>query len=307
MEKDIDLTGVDPARWPEIRRRAVLLDEYVGLKERPLGVRREYADRMGLSLSHFMQVVKIWRGSRSAAHLPGARSKVGIAKPRRLPPRTIEMVQGTIRDLGPMARRVTVIAEVQRRAATMGIDPPSNSTITGFLSDARADMNGPADLEPEILIDDCSLKLPVASGNSVVMPRVLMAMRLPEREILDLEVSFDPDEAPSAAVLADKLSARMDATARVLPKRAPHLDPAIGMAIGAQTDSPTGAPTLNRVLGAKLGDIDVVYQLSKARASESLLNARHSRRIGPVDAINAIRRAVVAHNDKVAGRDTATA
>ncbi len=307
MEKDIDLSGVDPARWPEIRRRAALLDEFVGLTDRPVGLRQEYADRMGMSLSHFMQVVKIWRGGRSAAAIPGARSKVGVAKRRRLPARTVEMVQGTIRDLGPMARRVAVIAEVGRRAEAMGIDRPSNTMVTKLLSEARADMTGPADFEPEILIDECSLKLPVVSGESVIMPRVLMAVRLPEREILDVEVSFDPDVAPSAEILAERLTTGMDAAARELPMRAPHLEPAIGMAIGAETGPRTGAPTLNRVLGTKVGDIGVVYQLSKVRASDSLLSARHSRGIGTIDSIDAIRRAVAAHNDKVAGRADAEA
>ncbi len=35
MENDIGLSGVNPAHWPEIRRRVAILDEFVKIKRAP--------------------------------------------------------------------------------------------------------------------------------------------------------------------------------------------------------------------------------------------------------------------------------
>lgn len=84
MENVIDLYGVDPTRWPEIRCRVAILDEFVKLKRPPRDVRLAYARRMGLADSQFMNLARIWREKRSASALPGAGTAIGTRRNRRL-------------------------------------------------------------------------------------------------------------------------------------------------------------------------------------------------------------------------------
>ncbi|MDR6145972.1 hypothetical protein QE363_001765 [Sphingomonas sp. SORGH_AS870] len=179
MEKEIDLTGVDPARWPEIRRRVAILDEYVKLWRPTEKVRKDYAKRMGVALSTFMNIARIWRESRSAASLPGARAGNRLPSVRRIDQRSVEIMREAITDLGPSSRRVDVLNEVERRCTAAGIARPSNSTITNLLDKMRGNTDATMDLAPEILIDEFAVKLPAGRGNDVYMPHVLVAVALP--------------------------------------------------------------------------------------------------------------------------------
>ena len=129
MENEIDLTGVDPARWPEIRRRVEILDEYVAIWRPTADVRQEFSARLGVAQSHLMYLARIWRQSRNASILPGARAKNKVATPRRIAPRAFEVARSVIRELGPIARRKDILQNVKLRCLQEGLDSPSNSTV----------------------------------------------------------------------------------------------------------------------------------------------------------------------------------
>lgn len=300
MEKDIDLSGVEPARWPEIRRRVAILDEFVAIHRAPKAVRAAFASRMGISESQFMMLARVWRTSRRAADIPGARSRNAIPTARRIPARSFEIMREAIADLGAMARRKVVLAETVARCRRERVEPPSNSTIANMLAEARAAMEAETSFAPEILIDECIVKLPVLTGTSVTMPRVLLAVALPQRRILAAKISCDPNKPPSLAGLIDALKENSTPDGAPLQMRAPHRSGVERSAIGAvPREDGHGMPTLGRVLGPRIGDLAVIYQVGKARLSETLVAARHATAIGDDDAVRAIEDAIEAHNAQV--------
>ena len=297
----VDLTGVDPARWPEIRRRVTILNDYVALRRPPQAVRRRFARRIGLSESQLMHLARVWRLGRDAARIPGAHSRTSVRKPRRIPARSVEIMRETIGELGSLARRKDVLAEVTRRCAAEDVAVPSDSTISNMLAEARSEIEHPNDLEPEILIDECSVTLPVATGGASAMPRLLIAITLPQRRIVATEISFDPLRAPAILNLMRSIAGVTDHSRAPVRLRAPHLSVEERMAIGAiGIEEGRGLPTLSRVMGGRLGGLRVIYQVSKARAGETLTAARHASTLNRHDATIAIGDAVASHNVKMA-------
>lgn len=300
MEKDIDLTGVDPARWPEIRRRVAILEEFALLRRPPAEVRQHFAQRIGLSVSQFMHLARVWRNGKCAADITGARSRIDGQKSRRIPLRSVEIMREVIDDLGVVARRKDVLSEVVSRCESERIKPPSNSTVSNMLAEARAAANDEVDLEPEMLIDEISIKLPVITDKDIVMPRVLVAFILPQRRIVAAEISCDQKRPTSTARLMKAIQEESSDGGLPLRLRAPHCAASEREAIGALSrDKSVGLPALGRILGNTLGDLKIIYQASKARPGSRLVDARHAAPIGPEDAERAIRRAINTHNAKV--------
>ncbi|MBA4040305.1 MAG: hypothetical protein C0474_00590 [Sphingobium sp.] len=300
--KPVDMTGVDPARWREVRRRVSILDEFVAMHRPPLAVRTAFAHRMGLSVSQFMMLARVWRITRRASAIPGARSRIAVTRARRLPARSIGIMRETIADLGPIARRKDVLAEVGRRCAAEGIASPSGSTIANALADSRTDMASIPGSAPEILIDECLVKLPVARGDAIVMPHVLLAIALPERRVLAAAISCDPLHAPSPSTLMADLQAACDHLASLPIRAAHHPDLERRVDGHATSSSPADMPSLGRVLGNRLGDLRILHRATMARPVATLVAARHASALDAEEAATAIMSAVASHNDKVARR-----
>lgn len=295
----VDLTGVDPARWPEIRRRVAILDEYVKLHRPKRAVREDFAARIGLSESQFMHLARAWRIARDASAIPGARSRISSRKPRRISAGSIEIARKVIDELGPLARRKDVLAEVAARCRRAGSATPSDSTIANMITAARAAMDGPLGVEPEVLIDECTIKLPVIVGEVVMMPRVLFAIALPERHILAAEISFDAGP-PSPAALLATLKRASSLRGKPLHIRAPHLTRPWRAAIGAiSLDAGRGRPTLGRLLGNRVGELEVIHKVGKAQRGEALAAGRHASALETMDGAKAIADAIAAHNGRM--------
>ena len=295
MKQDIDMSGVDPARLNEARRRIAILDEFTAMHRPSLVVRTEFARRIGLSVSQFLMLARVWRTTRDAAAVPGSRSRNARAGSRRLPARPLEIMRETIEALGPMARRKDVLHEVGRRCAAEGVAPPSDSTIANELADARARMAEATEFAPEILIDECVARLPVARGGAVVTPHLLLAIVLPERRIVAAEASVDPATPPSPTKLMTTLDAG-DPVVAALRRRAPHHPEVEG---GSGPGPVVGGPSLSRVLGNRLGDLSILHRASMARPGASLAAARHASPLGLRDAAKVIASAIAAHNATV--------
>lgn len=304
MENEIDLTGVDPARWPEIRRRVEVLDEYIALWRPDAATRQEYADRLDMSASNLLTIARVWRLNRSAAALPGANPKNNVAKGRRMPSRVVEIAQAVIAEFGPVARRRDVVAEIERRCRMEDLKAPSSASVSYMMMASRAEADT-ADVAPEILIDECVLKIPVLEDDTLAMPRVLLAMQLPERRILGVDITFDPAAAASLAKVMDLVEAAMTPDAPPLELRAPHRSVLERKIIGAVSRADAmKRPSLSKMLGAQLGDIPVSYKAGAVLEADKLLATRHSSAIGRDDATKAIMEAVARHNDRMPAAPT---
>lgn len=294
----IDLSGVDPTRWPEIRRRVAILDEYCTIPDRTQRSRRTYAKRLGIGEAHFSALAQIWRDRRNPADLPGAQARQSPKPANRLPAASTDIARGVIAELGAMARRRDVLIEVKKRCASAAIVSPSDATITNMLTAARASLEGTTAFEPEILIDTCAARLPARHGDEVALPRMLVAVQLPERVILGYDVEIDPVLAPSVDRLMTKVQAATDPAGAPLRLRAPHLTDLEQAAIGATVPGgrPTGLPTLPQLLAPAIGDVGLVFQFAKAKSADRLARIRNVSPLSKQDVETAIRQAVDAHN-----------
>lgn len=301
MEKEPDLSGVDPARWPEIRRRIATLDEFIAYKRPAARLRRRYAKRLGLSESQFLHLARVWRMKRDPASIPGARSRIAVKRAPRLPAASVEIARSVIDELGPLARRRDVLAQVAERSREAGVAIPSDTTITNMLAEARATAPPGDDAAPELLVDGCSVKLPVAADGDVVMPRVLLAVALPERRIVGFEISCTSADRLSATRLMATVRASAPEGAMPINVRAPHASPAERTEIGAvPPEHARNRPTLARVLGDRIGDLGIIHQEGKARRATALVGARHASALAPADAVRAIENAIAIHNKGLA-------
>lgn len=294
----IDLSGVDPTRWPEIRRRVAILDEYCAIPERTQRSRRAFARRLGIGEAHFSSLAQIWRERRNPADLPGARAHHPPKPANRLPAASTDVARAVIADLGAMARRRDVLAEVLRRCEMVKVAAPSQATITNMLAAARASLDESTTFEPEILVDRCAAKLPALNGRQVVLPQLLVAVQLPERVIVAYEMSLDPAVPPSVEGLTARLRAAADPAGRPLRIRAPHLSPSDQVAIDATVlrGKPTGLPTLTQLLAPAIGNIPLVFQISRAKSADALVRIRNASPLSPRDVEAAIEQAVAAYN-----------
>lgn len=294
----IDLSGVDPTRWSEIRRRVAILKEYCAIPERTQRSRRAFARRLGIGEAHFSSLAQVWRERRDPADLPGARAHHPPKPANRLPAASTDAARAVIADLGAMARRRDVLAEVFRRCDETKVIPPSPATITNLLATARASLGESTTFEPEILVDSCAAKLPALHRGEVILPRLLVAIQLPERVIVAYEVSLDPAVSPSVEGLAASIRAAADPAGRPLRIRAPHLSAPEQVMIGATVlrGKPVGLPTLPQLLAPAIGEVPVVFQVARARSADSLVKIRNVLPLSPKDVETAIHQAVAAYN-----------
>lgn len=294
----IDLSGVDPTRWPEIRRRVAILDEYCAIPDRKQRSRRAYAKRLGIGEAHFSALAQIWRERRNPADLPGAQARQSPKPANRLPAASADVASDVIEKLGAMARRRDVLIEVKRRCADAAIVPPSDATITNMLTAARASHAGATAFEPEILIGICAARLPAQHDDEVVLPRLLIAVQLPERVIVGYDVAIDPALSPSVDRLMASVRAAADPAGASLRVRAPHLSALEQAAIGATVPvgRPTGLPTLPQLLAPAIGEVGLVFQFAKAKSADRLARIRNVSPLSERDVVTAIEQAVAAHN-----------
>lgn len=133
------------------------------------------------------------------------------------------------------------------------------------------------------------------------MPRALLAVSLPHRRILAVDVSCASARTPSLSKLMDHLETATITDGNPVKLRAPHCSPIERATIGAMSrEDAIGKPTLSRILGHRIGDLAVMYQAGKSKSAGKLLRGRHACPISPADALNAINTAVDVHNARLA-------
>lgn len=297
MEKDFDLSGVEPARREEVMRRARILDEYIAIWRPSAAIRTNFADRLDISPSHLVVLASIWRNTRNPAAIPGAHSKSQRSPIHRIDSQAVNIMNETIAKLGPLARRKDVVKKVTEQCDAAGVATPSASTITNALALAKTTHTAPLKLDPEILIGDCLVRLPVANAQMLTMPQMMVALILPQRHIFAIDVSFDPSRPPSLSKLMEALDNVTMASGEKLKLRAPHASPIERARIGAMSrNESTGRPAFSRIMGNSFGGVGIVHHIAKAKSPDALLRGRHAKPINVEQARQIISDAIEDHN-----------
>lgn len=290
MEK-IDMDGVDPLRWAEVRRRAGVIRKYLAIGDADEAHRKEHAKLLGLSPNQFMALVRAWREHEgSAARLAGSGAKRGAPRRRtRLAvPRESKTVAAAIIDeIGGSAPFVGINRRVAEECLAQGLTPPSRSTVWNMVMSRRSTQAGPLE---GVVIGTCRVRLPVQAGTVVAMPSLTLAVRGEDGTVLAASMS-EPDDGWSdflSRLVASEEDVRIDETLSPLLPGDGHRSRPI---------APTAARSaLSRVLGRGIDRLRLVYVASKAIAPERLLTTREDRPLSAEDARAIVSDALTRHN-----------
>lgn len=290
--KDLDLSGVDPLRWSEIRRRVATITDFLAL-EKPTPLQRdEHARRLGIGTKSFMRLVAIWEAHRQASLLDGAGA---IANHRlrknRMPGATRQAVIDAATQLGPEARLAEIVARATVLCKERDTPMVGRSAAWNVLMEARlSGVLGHAG-KPEIIVGSLSARLPVLAGNCIALPRLDLAVLAPEGAIITYQLSVEPDQAPDRDLVMQWV--RTCATAGADPRPVCFADGESGN--GCRID-PATRKRLTAVLGRGLDDLDLLYQPRAASAGAALPPSKVNVPLTPLDAAEAVRQAVLRHN-----------
>ena len=296
---DIDLSGVEPRRWPEIRRRVAILCEYVAIDEPTGETTKRFAQRMGVGLSSFYALARIWRDTHDASKIHGARrgdrKRRAFNMHRNLPKEALAIVAATIDRVGVWSRDGAIYEEVGRSIAEAGLQPVSKETTRLFLLRARSKSSTPSDMKPAILIERCVLKLPLAHGGTAVLPQAILAIALPENIVIAWRLGTD-DDPPSVSDLVNQVVALGSPGSPGRPLSGPSLASDELAQIDFPVERTSRRMRLRLALGANLGGVDFVTQISRAVSAASLVHGRLDLLMSRQEVESALEDAIARHN-----------
>ncbi len=303
---DITMNGVAPTRWNAMRKRVEVLQRFAAIDKPTAKDREDAAEQLGLSANQFKRLVRSWRLHKDPAALNGA----GAPEQKRshrsdgLDESVLAIIDAAIDLHGPSAQPSvisnTVWAECDRRSLTR----PSNGTIWNSIREARRIAGPISDAGPEILVGRVWAELPVRKRRDKpehVRPELLVALKLPEREIVAVATDLQSGGPP---VLGDLRLIETDRPIVITRHDA-------GVAVGnVPPDKMTYAEDANarfaRVMGPAIGNIALAFRLPRSDAAR-LLTSVLDAPLSPQDADLAIRYAVDAHNGYVKSQSDAAA
>mgnify|MGYP001163774965 CR=1 FL=1 len=296
---ELDLSGVAPMRWQEVRRRVTAVREYLELAQPTVSDREAAAGKVGLSLDQFERLIRSWRIHSDPARLDGAGS---LARARRnrsdgLPSEVQRIIQRAIEEAGCQAAPAKIYDIVLAQCEKAGLEPPSNNLVWTRIMAARSEATGIEDDRVETLIGRIWLHLPIvepATPCGARRPELLVAVRLPERTIdaCATDVTngrppvFEDLDLGSIAVRPIRVAPRDVSDTRTLDI------PRVEKDIGANA-------RLARVLGNSIGGLDIAFRLPRKPAA-TLLKNKLDTVLSPADAALAIVHAIRRHNERVA-------
>jgi hypothetical protein len=296
-EIDLDLTGVDPLRINEVRRRVEVVKSYLEVPQPDENDRRRHAGMLGLSVNQFMALVRAWREHGRAVAMSGAGAARGTPRasvPRSLPERSKQVARSAILSLAPDTSLAGAVRTVTARCAALGLQAPSKSTIWNMMMALRRDSPVQSGAG-SIVIARCHAKLPVELEGHVFFPSLTLATDTGSGIISAVSVGYGEVEMPTIA--RDLLG-----QSPLTPIQAGRDVAAKGDFRGCRLIKPSAARTATaRVLGRGFGSIDLIYQISRSIDPKSVLRARKDTPLQVADAQRLICEQLTKHN---AGRQS---
>lgn len=297
--ENLDLSGVAPVRWQEMRRRVAALRRFVAINEPSVAEHAAAAAEAGLGIDHFDRLARSWRIHQDPARLNGAgtlnrqkRSRCdGVGKEVQT------IIARAIKRAGPEAAPKDVYDLVRAECAARNLRVPSNNRVWMKLMNEKAEAGPLPGGSPEILIGRVWADLPAIGkeGSSrLVRPELLLAVALPDRTIVEQCSDLKTGRPPVFEDL--DLSSQKGIALRVAARdmRLPgFLDEGVHLEIDDSANA-----RLARILGRSVANLQLVFRLPKTPADRLLKNAL-DRPLSPADAELAIDYAIARHNDHV--------
>lgn len=299
-----DFSGIEPVRVPEARRRVAAISAYLDLHSPTSADATSYAARLDLSRGQFLRLVRVWRDHRKASLLViGKRGKATRAY--SVDSRATEIMKEVVAASGGSADLRYVAAEVEQRCTEERVKPPARATIYNNIREARALGNGHIDGSPRVVIGRMWFHLPIEELPAGSMPTLLVAVLLPERQIIAHRLSMEPTDPPSVEALVGDLLARRTAGANA---RALLVEPDDRRA-AAEAFHQAGITIrphyrsvqreISRAFGGRLGPLSAIYRRALARPLTRKQQILQGKPLTATEARMAVENAIVLNNAAV--------
>jgi len=303
MMKDIDLSGVDPLRRREARRRVEILNRFLAIDSPTTADAARHAEEIGIGVPQFYRLAKAWRIHRDPGSV-GA-GKVGTRRTRRdgIDPLAKSIVSAVIADVGADAPHEEISIEVVRRCEAAGVRPPSRGVLWTYVMDCRATSPINTGQPRRVVLGRVWAKLPTRHAEDEIFPEMVLALLLPDRLILGTDISCNPARKASASLALARAFASMSTNfspVEVLVE-AGDADEVAPVHLGRLGTMPqpykaSVSRLLSANLGRRIGGLGLLYRQHTAKTGR-LLSARSTSAIECELAIAEIERSVLAHNE----------
>lgn len=201
-----DLSFVDPERREEIGRRIAEVEAYLKAPGRAAAERS--AARLGLGMTSFRNLVRIWTKGHNAEELSGAkRRRSGPRRSDALSPAQVAIIRGTEAGMPDDVLLEAVVKEIYANAGSLGASMPSRPTVRAYAASFRRDRLAGVPAGVGIAIDHCAVDVLVSWRGMAVMPIATLVLDLEARGVIG--AALDPVGAgprTSAFALLDAVS-----------------------------------------------------------------------------------------------------
>jgi hypothetical protein len=291
----IDLSGVDPTRWAETRRRVAILREWCAKPRHSKAEAIAAAARMGVSIGQFNRLVATWKAHEDVVRISGANRRRGAAQAHSsLPQATRAAINGAITTLGPDASFTSILAEATRLCRTAATPTASYGMVHYLIMRARRDRGSPSEgRSGRLLVGHVEALLPISDdkGGSLT-PTLLLAVEEDSRRIVAHRLLTHP--APWTSDLASLLAEIA---------QDPRSDSRVIVAVAGDLDLPDGADVVRaggpRLLAPVLGSHLDTLPLRHQRTRQGETRRVPGDPVSKLDAHLAVNAAIRAHNDRL--------
>lgn len=293
--EDLDMSGVDPLRRAEVRRRIGVIKDFIGIAKPNDADRKSHADRLELSVSQFLGLVRAWKEYGRPSAISGSgftKGKERMTGPRHLAAEVKRAARDVVTRLDADLTLKQTVAAVNDALAAQGLRAPSRSTIWNMVMDARRDRVIETDNDI-VLVSRCWIRLPIAAPDGVISyPELILSVRPSSGAIIAASMAIG--EQVPARMAAAVLEVARDAEIRVENALADPFELA-----GARVTrllSHNGRRELARALGRGFGQVRIVYQPLRAVDPVAVLRNSKDRPLTAEDARDVVGDLLLDHN-----------
>lgn len=293
--EDLDMSGVDPLRRAEVRRRVGVIRAFISIPKPSDTDRKKHAALLGLRAGQFQSLVRAWKEHGRASAISGSGSTRGAKRetgPRHLAAEVKQAARDVIASLESHLTLAQTVEAVNNSLTARGLKPPSRSTIWNMVMDARRNSVGGTSADV-VLVSRCWIKLPIASADGTISyPELILAVSPFTGVILAASMSCTNDTAARiAAVVMDEPG---DPDIRVENALAAPFELA-GVDV-TRLLSHNGRKELARVLGRGFDTISIIYQPARAVDPAEALRSTKDQPLTPKDARDVVADLLLRHN-----------
>lgn len=293
----IDMSGVDPMRYAEMRRRVSAVRSFLDIETPEDADRVRYAVELGLSVNQFLALVRTWREHGRASAISGSGASKGAPRPggrRNLPTSSKAAAIEVIAASASETSLVEIVRLVRERCEALRVVAPSRSTIWNMVMSARRARNAEG-VRDHVLVSKCHVKLPMTTETGIDFPELILAVDMATGTILAGVMSAEPNGALKIAAAIRSSGTRKPVLADT------DLTPTLTALIGARVTpmKPSAARTdTAKVLGRGFGTLELIYQRSRSISPADMLRSRKDEALSADDVRLVVADQIAAHNTR---------